>query len=68
VPFTRATTTTPARASTSPPAIGALAAAGEILVSKASLDGGSRFTLSEPRSETLKGFDEPIELVALEWR
>jgi class 3 adenylate cyclase len=48
--------------------IGALAAAGEILVSSDGLDGGSRWTLSKPRSETLKGFDQPIELVALEWR
>ena len=48
--------------------IGALAGGGEILVSTASLDGASRFRLSEPRSETLKGFAEPVELVAVEWR
>ena len=48
--------------------IGALACGGEILVSRESLDGGSRFPLSEPRSETLKGFEEPVELVAVEWR
>jgi class 3 adenylate cyclase len=48
--------------------IGALAAAGEILVSRESLDGGSRFRLSEPRSEKLKGFDDPVELVAVDWR
>jgi class 3 adenylate cyclase len=48
--------------------IGALAGAGEILVSKDSLEGGSRFPLSEPRSEPLKGFDEPVELVSVDWR
>jgi class 3 adenylate cyclase len=48
--------------------IGALAGGGEILVSTASLDGTSRFQLSEPRSERLKGFAEPVELAAIEWR
>jgi class 3 adenylate cyclase len=48
--------------------IGALAAGGEILVSMESLDGATRFRLSEPRSETLKGFAEPVELAAVEWR
>jgi class 3 adenylate cyclase len=48
--------------------IGALAAGGEILVSSESLDGGSRFPVSEPRSEQLKGFAEPVELVAVGWR
>ena len=48
--------------------IGALAGGGEILVSRESLDGGTRFPLSEPRLETLKGFDKPIELVSLDWR
>jgi len=48
--------------------IGALAAGGEILVSRASIDGASRFRLSEPRSEQLKGFEEPIELVSVDWR
>jgi class 3 adenylate cyclase len=48
--------------------IGALAVAGEILVSSESLDGGSRFPLSEPRAEHLKGFEDPVELVAVRWR
>ena len=48
--------------------IGALAGAGEILVSRESLDGGARFRLSEPRSEHLKGFQDPVELVAVQWR
>ncbi len=47
--------------------IGALAAAGEILVSRDSID-GARFALSNPRQETLKGFEEPVELVAVEWK
>jgi class 3 adenylate cyclase len=48
--------------------IGALAGGGEILVSTESLDGATRFRLSEPRSEMLKGFSEPVELVAVDWR
>ena len=49
--------------------IGALARGGEILVSSDSLDGaGSRFKLSEPRSEELKGFEDPVELVGVDWR
>jgi class 3 adenylate cyclase len=48
--------------------IGALAGGGEILVSQDSLDGASRFRVSEPRAEALKGFDEPIEVVAVQWR
>jgi class 3 adenylate cyclase len=48
--------------------IGALAGAGEILVSAKSVDGASRFPLSQTRAETLKGFDEPVDLVAVDWR
>jgi class 3 adenylate cyclase len=48
--------------------IGALAQAGEILVSRESLADGSRFSLSEPRSAELKGFDGEVELVAVDWR
>ena len=48
--------------------IGALAGGGEILVSKASLDGANRFRLSDARPETLKGFSEPVEVAAVEWR
>ncbi len=48
--------------------IGSLADGGEILVTTASLDGARRFRLSKPRSETLKGFAEPVELVTVEWR
>jgi class 3 adenylate cyclase len=48
--------------------IGALAGGGEILVSTESLDGATRFSLSGPRSEELKGFAEPVELAAVDWR
>ncbi len=48
--------------------IGALAQGGEILVSRESLDGGSRFRLSEPRSVEVKGFTDEVELVAVAWR
>ncbi len=48
--------------------IGALAGAGEILSSRESVDGVARFPLSEPRSETLKGIDEQVELVSVDWR
>ena len=48
--------------------IGALAGGGEILVSTVSLDDGGRFRLSEPRTETLKGFSDPVEVAAVEWR
>jgi class 3 adenylate cyclase len=49
--------------------IGAAAGAGEILVSRETLDGvGTAFRLSEPRAETLKGFDDPVEVVSVDWR
>ena len=50
--------------------IGAAAAAGEILVSAETLDGGSAaaFRVSEARSETLKGVDQPVDVVAIDWR
>ena len=48
--------------------ISALAGGGEILVSTETLTGGTRFPLSEPRSEELKGFEDPVELVAVDWR
>jgi class 3 adenylate cyclase len=48
--------------------IGALAGGGEILASRESLDGASRFRVSEPRREALKGFEEPVDLVSVEWR
>ena len=48
--------------------IGALAGGGEILVSRESLDGTARYALSEPRSEALKGFEEPVDVVSVDWR
>ena len=49
--------------------IGAEAGAGEILVSRDTLDeAGAGFRLSEPRSTTLKGFEQPVEVIPVSWR
>ncbi|HEX7256144.1 MAG TPA: hypothetical protein VF236_09480, partial [Gaiellaceae bacterium] len=49
--------------------IGAAAGGGEILVSRETLDGaGAGFRLSEPRAEVLKGFEQPVDVVAVGWR
>jgi len=49
--------------------IGAAAQATEILVSSETLDGvAGAFRLSEPRAETLKGFEQPVEVVSVDWR
>jgi class 3 adenylate cyclase len=49
--------------------IGALAGGGEILVSRESVDGGAgRYGQSEPRQAELKGIEEPVEIVAIDWR
>jgi class 3 adenylate cyclase len=49
--------------------IGAAAAAGEVLVSRETLDGiDVTFRLSEPRVTSLKGFEEPMEVVSVDWR
>jgi class 3 adenylate cyclase len=49
--------------------IGAAASAAEILVSRETLDGvGTAFRLSEPRPQVLKGFDEPVDVVSVDWR
>ncbi len=49
--------------------IGAAAQGGEILVSRETLDGvGTTFRLSEPRAESLKGFEEPVDVVSVAWR
>lgn len=49
--------------------VGALAGAGEIVVTSETLDGvGATFRLSAPRTETLKGFAEPVEVVTVDWR
>ena len=49
--------------------IGAAAAAGEVLVSRETLDGiETAFRVSEPRVTSLKGFGEPMEVVSVDWR
>ncbi len=49
--------------------IGAAAGAGEILVSTETLAGvGTSFRVSEPRAEVLKGIEQPVEVVAVDWR
>jgi class 3 adenylate cyclase len=48
--------------------IGALAGGGQILVSTASAEGANRFSLTNARPETLKGFTEPVEVASVEWR
>jgi class 3 adenylate cyclase len=48
--------------------IGALAGGGEILVSSESVDGASRYSLSDPRMETLKGVEQPVEVRSVAWR
>jgi class 3 adenylate cyclase len=47
--------------------IGALAQAGEIVASKETLAGTASFQMSEPRTVTLKGLSEPIDVVTVEW-
>jgi class 3 adenylate cyclase len=49
--------------------IAAAAGAGEILISRATLEGAqTAFAVSESRLEALKGFDESAEVVSVEWR
>jgi class 3 adenylate cyclase len=48
--------------------IGAAARAAEILVSRDTVEGIGGFRISEPRTESLKGFDDPVEVVAVDWR
>ena len=49
--------------------IGAAAGAGEILASRETLeDAGTGFRPSNPRAEAFKGFQEPVEIVSIDWR
>jgi len=49
--------------------IGAAAGAGEVLVSRETIDGiETSFRLSKPRAASLKGFEQPVEVVSVEWR
>ncbi len=48
--------------------IGALAQAGEIVVSRGTLgDAALRHQLSEPREVSLKGLSQPVEIVTIDW-
>jgi class 3 adenylate cyclase len=48
--------------------IGAAAGAGEVLVSRETIDGiETSFRLSKPRAASLKGFDQPVEVVSVDW-
>jgi class 3 adenylate cyclase len=49
--------------------IGAAAGAGEIFATRDTLESaGAGFRLSEPRSTTLKGFEQPVDVIAVGWR
>ena len=49
--------------------IGSVAEAGEILTSRATLDGiADRFSASQPRVVSLKGISNPVAVVAIDWR
>ncbi|MGE5690011.1 MAG: adenylate/guanylate cyclase domain-containing protein [Pseudomonadota bacterium] len=49
--------------------VGALATGGEILVSRETLDGlAVPYRVSSVREAELKGFDAPVEVVAVDWR
>ena len=49
--------------------IGAAARAAEILASRETLDGiGGTFRVSEPRPELLPGFEQPVDVVSVDWR
>jgi class 3 adenylate cyclase len=49
--------------------IGAAAGPAEILASRETLEGiGTAFRLSEPRTQALKGFEQPIDVVSVGWR
>jgi adenylate cyclase len=49
--------------------IGALASAGEILVSTDTVDGADvPYTICEQRTAELKGFDEAVPIAAVSWR
>ena len=48
--------------------ISALADAGEIVVTADTVGDAVRFPISEPRSVALKGIEEPVEIVSIDWR
>jgi class 3 adenylate cyclase len=48
--------------------IGALAAGGEIVASASTVAGAPKLAKGEPRTVSLKGVSEPVELIAVSWR
>ena len=50
------------------PRIAALAEGGEIVASKATVGSASQHPAAEPRTVTLKGISEPVEIVSIHWR
>jgi class 3 adenylate cyclase len=48
--------------------IAALAEGGEVLASKATVGDDSPYSASEPRTVTLKGISEPMDVVSIDWR
>ena len=48
--------------------IAALAEGGEIVASKETVGAASQYPVTEPRTVTLKGITEPVEVVSVDWR
>jgi len=48
--------------------IAALAGGDEILASKTTVESSLPYPTSEPRTVTLRGFSEPMEIVSIDWR
>ena len=48
--------------------IAALAEGGEIVASKPTVGSASQYPTTEPRSVTLKGISEPVDVVSIDWR
>lgn len=48
--------------------VGATAVGGEILASHATMKGLSQFAVTDPRSVSLKGIKEPVEVCSVVWR
>lgn len=47
--------------------IGALAEAGQILASQETVAGQRAVSVSSPRTVSLKGVDEPVDVVTVQW-
>ena len=47
--------------------IAALAEGGEIVASKATVGSSSQYPVTDPRTVTLKGISEPVEVVSVDW-